>query len=267
MATLHPQQSTDEPWPDRPDGWRHDAGTPEEAFPVPFTMFDGIGLVLWTIVAQVLVGAPAIALGLDLDVPVQALIVTVAIQVATFAGVLGWLAARGALSWRVLGPVRPAWKHVWQGLGLGVVGFFLVFVVAEMFDSAFGPFPQPEQTLLTFDYDGAGVVVLLVAATVVLAPLVEETVFRSIVFQSTRRTLGMFPGLVLSSLLFAFVHLEVLTSPPAVAGLLVLALWLAAVMHRTGSLVTALAAHAAYNTIVVVITLLASSGVLDAPGP
>lgn len=254
METLD-KLAVDPAWPERPEGWRHDAGVPEEAFAVPFTMFDGLTLIGWTIIAQVVVAIPAFALGIDPEIPVQGLVLTVAIQIATMAGVVGWLAFRGAFSWRLLGPIRPGWRHVGYGVGLGVVGFFLVLVAAKMFDSVFGPFPEPTQGLLTYDYSNGVLVFLLILVTVVLAPIIEETIFRGVMFQATRRKLGMFPGLIVSSLLFTFVHVEVLNSPPAVVGLLVLALWLAAIMHQTGSLITNIVAHGTYNLIVVVITI------------
>lgn len=256
METLDRRPDAVDPaWPDRPVGWRHDAGIPEEAFAVPFTMLDGLALIFWTIAAQIVVAIPAFALGIDPDVAAQGLVLTIAIQSATMAGIVGWLMSRGSFSWRVLGPIRPSWRHLGLGIGLGAVGFFMVLVVAQMFDQAFGPFPVPEQGLLTYDYSNAVLVALLILVTVVLAPVIEETVFRSVMFQSTRRKLGMFPALILSSLLFTFVHIEVLGSPPAVVGLLTLALWLAAIMHRTGSLVTSVAAHGTYNLIVVVLTI------------
>ena len=253
-----PDGGVDVPWPDDPDQ-RHDAGEPEDAFPVPFRMLDGLLLVVWTVVAQFLVGIPAVTLlGLDLDQPAVVLLLTATIQVATFAGIIAWLRARGSLSWRTLGPVRPHLKHVGMGIGFGIIAFLLVFVSAEMFDNAFGPFEEPDQALLGYDYSDSSLVVLLVLVGVVLAPLVEETVFRSILFQSTRRTLGMFPGLVLSSVAFTLVHVEVLSSPPGVLGLLLLGAWLAAVMHTTGSLVTAVTTHATYNLVVVALTVLAA---------
>lgn len=246
----------DTPWPEDTDQ-RHDAGVPEEAFPVPFRMLDGLLLVAWTIIAQFLIGAPAVAiLGLDLDAPAVVLVLTVTIQIGTFAGAVAWLRARGSLTWRVLGPLRPSLLKVGTGVGLGIIGFLLVFVTSEMFDNAFGPFDAPDQALLSYDYaSNTSLVVLLVLAGVVMAPVLEELVFRGVLFQATRRTLGMFPGLVLSSILWTLVHVEVLGSPPGVLGLLVLGAWFAAIMHRTGSLVTSIAAHATYNLVVVVLTV------------
>lgn len=234
----------------------HEGTTPQTAFPVPFTLVDGALLVIWTIVAQLLIGIPFIALfDIDLDVPAIALLLTATVQVGTLAGIIAWLATRGAATWRVLGPVRPGLRHVGQGIGYGVLGFLLTIGITEGLNRTLGPFTEPEQSLLGLDYDNAGTVTLLVVVACVLAPIVEETVFRSVLLQSARRALGLLPAMGLSAVAFTLVHLEVLNSLPAVVGLLTLALWLAYVMHRSGSLITSIVAHGTYNLIVLTLTI------------
>jgi uncharacterized protein len=243
------QPPVDPPWPDPPPGWRHDAGDPDHAFPVPFNVFDALGMVLWTILAQILIGVPALALGMDPDRPVDLVLLTVTIQIATFAGVMAYLRFRGALSWRLLGPVRPGWRHVFIGMGLGVAALVIVLTVAEMTNRLFGPFENPEQALLELEPRGAATA-LLVVATVALAPLVEETVFRGLLFQSVRRKFGLAAGMVVSALVFAYIHVELLGNPPAMVSLVVLGLWLAGALHRTGSLLVPMIAHGTYNGLV-----------------
>jgi membrane protease YdiL (CAAX protease family) len=246
---------TDPAWPDEPEG-RHDAGAPDEAFRVPFSVLDALLMVGWTVIAQILVGAPALALGLDPDVPLNLVLLTVLIQIATIAGVVAFLVVRGKFSWRLLGPVRPRWKHVLMGLGLGVVALVLVLSVAELTNQIFGPFADPEQALLQLEPGGTAATVLLAMATLALAPLVEETVFRGLLFQSVRRRLGLVAAMVISALVFAYVHVELISNPPAIVGLVALGLWLAGAFHRTGSLVVPIVTHATYNGLVLAITLI-----------
>ena len=252
-------RDVDPPWPDRPPGWRHDAGPPEDAFPVPFTIFDALAMVVWSVVAQYLVAGTAIATGVvevgtDLTgQPVTGLTLQIVGQAVTLVGLVGYLLARGVLSWRVLGPIRPHWRHVGLGIGLGLVGLLLVLTTSEFVNQAFGPFAEPEQFALQVSTTSTLVLLLAGVSAVVLAPMVEEAIFRSLLFQSVRRKLGMVPAIVLQSLVFAYIHVEVLDSPPAVVGLVVLALWLAASFHRLGSLVVPVTAHATYNASVLVI--------------
>ena len=247
----------DPAWPDPPpEGFRHDAGDPDEAFPVPFSAFDALAMVIWTIVAQVIVVGIAIGMGVlsgdpDVDpIATTGLTVQIVAQVLTLLGMVVYLRGRGVLSWRILGPIRPRWSHVGIGMGLGVGGLILVLTLAEMTNRAFGPFDAPEQYALEVANTSALVMVLAVVSAVLLAPIVEEVVFRSLLFQSVRRKLGLVAAMVISSLVFAYIHLEVVGNPPAVVGLVALALWLAGAFHRSGSLVVPITAHATYNLVV-----------------
>lgn len=254
-----PDRDPDPPWPPRPGEWRHDAGEPEEAFPVPFTVFDALAMVVWTFLSQYLVAGTALATGVvevgaDLaSEPVTGLTLQIVGQLVTMVGLVGYLLARGVLSWRVLGPIRPRWRHVGIGVGLGLVGLLLVLTTSEFVNRSFGPFQEPQQFALQVSATSTLVLLLAGVSAVVLAPVVEETIFRSLLFQSIRRKLGMVPAIVLQSLVFAYIHFEVLDSPPAIIGLVVLALWLAASFHRVGSLVVPVTAHATYNASVLLI--------------
>jgi lysylphosphatidylglycerol synthetase-like protein (DUF2156 family) len=133
---------------------RHDAGDPDEAFRVPFTVLDSGLMIVWTLLAQI-VASPSrrspgvLDLGTDLsEQPVHVLSVTIVGQSLTLVGLLAYLQARGALSWRLLGPVRPRVRHVWMGAGLGLTGLLMVLVLGAMVDQCFGPFDAPEQFAL-----------------------------------------------------------------------------------------------------------------------
>lgn len=238
----------DPPWPDT--GERHDAGDPDEAFSTGISLLAAFLVLGWSILAQVLVVAVAIAAGVDVDglVGLAGIWLVVGMQAFTLAGIVLWLRLAGKSLWRVLGPVRPRWRHIAYGVLLGGVGFLLVQVTALVVVSAFPDAQPPSQALLEVS-GGVATTVAVVIATMVMAPIVEETVYRAVLFQSARSRVGLVGGLVLSSLLFAFTHLEVLNSLPAIFGLLVLGLWLAAIFHRTGSLVVPVVAHATFNGI------------------
>lgn len=254
-----PPQRGDPPWPDRGPGWRHDAGDPDEAFAVPFTIFDALGMVVWTVIAQVLVytavaGVGLVEVGMDLvERPLLGTGIQVAAQAVTLLGIVGYLGLRGVLSWRILGPLRPRWRHVAMGVGLGLSGLVIVLTTSEIVNQAFGPYEAPQQFSLQVSTTSLAVLVLTGISAILLAPLVEELVFRSLLFQSVRRKLGLSAAMVIQALVFAYIHLEVVGNPPAVVGLIALALWLAGSFHRTGSLVVPVVAHATYNTTVLVL--------------
>ena len=92
-------------------------------------------------------------------------------------------------------------------------------------------------------------VAVTVLATVVLAPVFEEVIFRGLLYGSLRARLGMWPALVLSALVFALAH------GYGVAGFASVflsgGLW-AWSYERTRSLLPAIAAHMANNAAVAV---------------
>jgi membrane protease YdiL (CAAX protease family) len=83
------------------------------------------------------------------------------------------------------------------------------------------------------------------AVSIVLAPIAEEALFRGIFYPAVK-ALG-YPRLALigTSILFAAIHLNVVTFLP----LLVLALGLVLLYERTGNLLAPIAAHAVFNAI------------------
>lgn len=227
-------------------------------------MLDALVVIVWSFLAQVMVVAVAVGVGVDVAGSDRGLVaVTIVMQLVVLAGTVGWLAIRGVALWRILGPLRPRFRHVWQGVGTGVVGVLVVLVVSAVVASLLPEAPQPEQELLQVVGGDVVTTIGVVLAAVVLAPIQEEITYRSVLFQSTRARVGLPGGLVLSSLVFAGVHLEVWNSPPALISLVVLALWLAAVFHQTGSLVVPVIGHATYNA-----AMLALSQVMppDVPG-
>jgi membrane protease YdiL (CAAX protease family) len=98
---------------------------------------------------------------------------------------------------------------------------------------------------------------LLLLASV-LAPLTEELYFRNILLSVLQRALGTVPAILVSAGLFALLHLQFLNHPGAagwiatgvIFGLgIINALW----VTRTGFLRLAIASHAAYNALLVVL--------------
>jgi ABC-2 type transport system permease protein len=80
--------------------------------------------------------------------------------------------------------------------------------------------------------------VLAVAA----APVVEEMIFRGLIFRPLRRNHGLIVSMLASSLLFAIIH-DPLSIPPV----FVLGCCAALAFERSGSIITPMLVHAAYN--------------------
>lgn len=260
------------PPPDQPD--RPLAGGPPDRAspvpPVPFSVLDGLILVAWTLVAQVVTGGivlvPALLAGLDPTDPTLLAVTTVVGGVITIAGALLWLWLQGKLDRRVGGPQVPDLGHVAWGIGAGVGGLVIVYGYQIGMQALLGPVEPPSQSVLELITSAGPLAAgLSIAAAVLLAPVVEELVFRGVLFQALRSWLGVWPGIVVSAALFALAHVElyVLTGDPsivALGALTMLAGWFAWVFHRLGTLTVPMIAHAVFNGAVIVVALLAPVG-------
>jgi membrane protease YdiL (CAAX protease family) len=249
--------SHDPAWPDPGPGRGHAVADPPDAFPVPFSVFDALALVVWAQVAQVLVAVPVQAAGVDLSGGLGVSLTIVLIQLVTLAGVVGFLRWRGAWSWRLLGPVRPERRHLGVGLAVGVVGFVVVTLLMELATRALGPVAPPEQSLMAASRAGGLGAVVAGVSVVLVAPVVEELIYRSALFQSLRKTLGLWPGMLISAGVFAVVHVE-LGQPLYLLGLFVLGMWFAAAFHRTGSILVPVVGHATFNATSLLIAAVAT---------
>ena len=104
---------------------------------------------------------------------------------------------------------------------------------------------------------GAAVVASVILA-VLIAPVVEETYFRGILFRSIRDRHGFWPGALISGVLFGLVHW--VPSPWQDAVLLqtimvFTGIALAWIYERRGSLLANVAAHMAFNAVGIVLIL------------
>lgn len=97
----------------------------------------------------------------------------------------------------------------------------------ELVGSAHGPFQ----------------ILLLVASTVVLAPLTEELFFRGLFLRGLQGRFGPVVAAVVSAVVFAAVHLDAMAAP----GLFVFGLLAAALALATGRLGPSWAFHAGFN--------------------
>lgn len=257
----------DPPWPERPEGWRHDAPDPPDAFPVPWSWTDGLFLVAWFLVASVIVATVAFALGVDPFNDAAMLFGVVAASHATaLVGVFVWLSLRDGLSWRLMGPLRPRWvRHSLVGVGIGLSGWVIVTLLLALLVRAIDREALPTQEGLEqlAGADGTAVLVAVFAA-VVLAPVVEEVIYRGVLFQALRERIGLWPAMVISAGLFGVMHLDTVMQAEGfdpvgfipMMGIVLLGVWLAAAFHKTGSIIVPIVGHAAFNGIAVGLALL-----------
>ena len=180
--------------------------------------------------------------------PVLLLAAAVAGQVAGLAAAVLLLRARGAPLDAVVGPLRPLGRRLAAGAGLGVVTMLGSSILVAVLVQLSGSDAAPEQLILDEARAGGARTALALVAAVLLAPVAEELLFRGLLYRALRRRRGVVGALVISSLAFAVVHLDVaVTQPLALVGLTLVGIVMALAYERSGSLVVPVAAHAAYN--------------------
>ena len=94
--------------------------------------------------------------------------------------------------------------------------------------------------------------IVLVIALVVVAPIAEETFFRGVVYNAWLREFGMRRAIIGSAALFALIHGSIFLILPIFG----LGVALAVLYQRTGSLPAAMAMHATFNGVTLILGLL-----------
>ncbi len=128
---------------------------------------------------------------------------------------------------------------------VGVYSFLIAY--EAVYEQLFGPAPRQEIVQI-FPHTVVGGVLFGLTA-VVVAPLLEETLFRGFVFQGLAKSWGLWVGALVSGMLFSLSHQQVSVIVPFT----VLGIALALLFYYTRSLWTNIALHASFNLIAFVI--------------
>ena len=140
-------------------------------------------------------------------------------------------------------PAHLTVSGVFCALGASVVGVYIAVMLSAIISAATGATP----TMPDFsppEYGVSATIVFLISLSVIPA-VFEELLFRGAIMQSLRRFGDPF-ALVVSSILFAMLHRNLLQGPNALITGLVLGYF----TLRTGSLIPAIVAHFVNNLIV-----------------
>lgn len=221
----------------------------------PLDAFEAVGVLYF------ISGVLGVALGLLIALPLMKHVssaVTVFImmvQYLLFTGitlVVLWhrIGAATKQRLRILGyRARHYWSLIAQGVGTyGVL--VLVLVGASLLlghGTGLGSLiPAASGEQLISQARGTPATILLFVLICVIAPIVEETIFRGFVYPGLRRRLPAFSAVVLSALIFAWMH----RNPAAMLPIGLIGIALAILYERTRSLVPCMVCHALNNTLV-----------------
>ncbi len=128
----------------------------------------------------------------------------------------------------------------------GVIGLVSVFEVIIL---PYFPLPEFLQQMDETLFDGGLLAnVILISAAVIVAPFVEEFLFRGLLQQSLFYHYGsVVPAMVIPTIIFALFHVGYLFYFPAMVELIALGLLLAWLMTKTGNILIPMLTHALFN--------------------
>lgn len=103
---------------------------------------------------------------------------------------------------------------------------------------------EPQELITLFTAGGDPIIIsILVVLAVVLAPIVEETIFRGCIYRFLKSQTTMLPAQIVSGVLFALMHANLLAFVP----LVVVGILLARVYEISGNILVPICFHAFFN--------------------
>jgi len=188
----------------------------------------------------------------------------VASQLFGLLAVLLLLRRRSVPLGPVLGPLRPLRRLLGVGAGLGLLAIVASTIIVSVLVALSGSDATPDQVLTGDIAETPSQLLLAIVAAVVLAPIAEELLFRGLLHRALRVRLSLVPATLISSVLFAIVHIDVaLSQPLALVGLTVVGAVLAIAYERTGSLLVPILIHAVHNAVTIAAVVVTSRLDLD----
>lgn len=103
---------------------------------------------------------------------------------------------------------------------------------------------EPQELITLFQRGGDPIAVgLLVAMAVILAPVVEELIFRGCIYRFLKSQTNLLPAQIISGIVFSFMHWNLMSFVP----LVIVGMLLARVYEKTGNILVAIWFHAFFN--------------------
>jgi membrane protease YdiL (CAAX protease family) len=167
-----------------------------------------------------------------------------------------------SLGWRKLNPNPGAgrgsgWMYFVAGCGLAI------FVAAASYNMK-----NTEHLPIQEIFKNRTGALLLMSMAVLVAPLVEETVFRGYLYPLFAKSLGVFPGIVITGALFGLMHGSQLGWTWGLVTLLTfVGMIFTFARARTGTVFASFLMHLGYNSMIALSSIIATKGFQHMPTP
>jgi membrane protease YdiL (CAAX protease family) len=165
-----------------------------------------------------------------------------------------------ALGWRKILPKehglpKTPLAYFFTGCGLSILVFGLTAIMKP-----------PENTPIEEVFKFKQTAVLFVTMAVLVAPLVEETVFRGYLYPMFARWFGVWPSIIVTGVLFGLMHAPQLGGAKSLIAMLTfVGIVFTFVRARTGSVFASYLMHLGYNSLIGVSLILETHGFTRMP--
>jgi len=164
------------------------------------------------------------------------------------------------LGWRKIAP-RPGYRAR-SPLAYFFAGCGLSLFVALLSSRLKAPDNSPMEEL----FKNRQTALLFVAMAVLIAPLVEETLFRGYLYPLFARSFGITPGILITGVLFGMMHgAQLGWTWGLVAMLILVGIVFTLVRARTGSVFASFLMHLGYNSLISIAALIGTHGFTQTP--
>ena len=157
-----------------------------------------------------------------------------------------WAVATRFGNFSVIQTLGLTWNgklRLWQSIGLAII----LYVAAFLLTLAFGGQGTALDRLVESSRAAALIIAFLAVAT---APLVEECIYRGILYPAIERTAGAKAAVILVTLLFAMPHVpQYWPNVGVISSITLLSVVLTVVRARTGRLLPCIVVHLVFNGI------------------
>lgn len=191
------------------------------------------------------------SIGLNLDNFYMFIIISQAISLILSIFFISQKLRQNKLRWQSVGikpfQIRRSLKYI---LGYYPIffGLLLLIVVTIAIATQGGDIPAAADSATEDERFGGFVPALLI--TVLLAPVIEEVLFRGVLFTSLRQKKGLVFAIVVGGIIFSLAHIG---NPIQALGALPLGIYLCFMYHRLGSIIPGILLHASWNLFVLLI--------------
>ncbi len=166
------------------------------------------------------------------------------------------------LGWRRIGATSPGGKPRSPFFYL-LCGSGLSLMVALLTSKLKAPENTPIEELFKYRQTA----ILFIAMAVLIAPLVEETLFRGYLYPLFARSFGVGPGIIITGLLFGMMHgAQLGWTWSLVTVLCIVGIIFTTVRARTGSVFASYMMHLGYNSLISIAALVSTHGFTKVPG-